>query len=131
VIGLASARPWVRSPAPKKKKKKKLWLGGCLKSSDPLCVYIFLNRILCSNDSFIYFYTNTSHCLEYSSFIRIFFGGSRVWTQKLHACKADFPLLEPHFQSILFWLFWRWGRSLELFAQADLEQWSSWSQLPK
>jgi hypothetical protein len=27
----------------------------------------------------------------------------------LHACKAGTLPLEPHLQSILFWLFWRWG----------------------
>jgi hypothetical protein len=27
----------------------------------------------------------------------------------LHAYKAGTLLLEPHFQSILLWLFWRWG----------------------
>jgi hypothetical protein len=27
----------------------------------------------------------------------------------LHTCKADALLLEPYFQSILLWLFWRWG----------------------
>jgi hypothetical protein len=27
----------------------------------------------------------------------------------LHACKAGTLPLEPHLQSILLWLFWRWG----------------------
>jgi hypothetical protein len=27
----------------------------------------------------------------------------------LHACKAGALMLGPHLQSILFWLFWRWG----------------------
>jgi hypothetical protein len=27
----------------------------------------------------------------------------------LHGCKVDTLLLEPHFQSILLWLFWRWS----------------------
>jgi hypothetical protein len=43
-----------------------------------------------------------------------FWGGMGVWT-----CKAGALLLEPHLQSILFWLFWRWG-SWE-FVQAGLE----------
>jgi hypothetical protein len=27
----------------------------------------------------------------------------------LQACKTGAVLLEPHLQSILLWLFWRWG----------------------
>jgi hypothetical protein len=38
----------------------------------------------------------------------------------LCTCKAVTLLLEPHLQSILLWLFWRWG-SLKLFASASLE----------
>jgi hypothetical protein len=45
----------------------------------------------------------------------------------LCTCKEDTFLLEPHLQSVLVWLFWRWG-SLELFAWAGLEPPSSQSQ---
>jgi cellulose synthase/poly-beta-1,6-N-acetylglucosamine synthase-like glycosyltransferase len=41
--------------------------------------------------------------------------------------KAGALQLEPHLQSILLWLFWRWG-SHELSAQAGLEPWISASQ---
>jgi hypothetical protein len=33
---------------------------------------------------------------------------------RLGACKADTVLLEPHLQSILFWIFWRWVSGTEL-----------------
>jgi hypothetical protein len=39
-------------------------------------------------------------------FIYLFIYLFKWW---LHACKADTLLLEPHLQSILLWLFWRWG----------------------
>jgi hypothetical protein len=35
-------------------------------------------------------------------------------------CKAGALLLEPYLQSILLWLYWRWG-SQEQFAWAGLE----------
>jgi hypothetical protein len=36
----------------------------------------------------------------------VFFGGTGVWTQGfMFRCSK----LEPHIQSILLWLFWRWG----------------------
>jgi hypothetical protein len=41
-------------------------------------------------------------------------------SSRLCAYKAGALSLETHLQSILLWLFWRWG-SRELFAQADLE----------
>jgi hypothetical protein len=38
-----------------------------------------------------------------------------LWNWSLNSgpqtCKADTLSLEPHFQSILFWFFWRWGIS--------------------
>jgi hypothetical protein len=37
-----------------------------------------------------------------------------------HVCKAGILPLEPHLQSILLWLFWRWG-SHELFACIGFE----------
>jgi hypothetical protein len=46
-----------------------------------------------------------------------------------HTCKTSALLLEPHLQSILFCLFWRWG-PLKLFLWAGLKLWSSWSQPP-
>jgi hypothetical protein len=42
----------------------------------------------------------------------------------LRTCKAATCLLGPYFQSILLWLFWRWGLH-ELFARAGLEPQSS------
>jgi hypothetical protein len=38
--------------------------------------------------------------------------------------------LSQHLQSILLWLFWRWGLE-NYFAWADLEPWSFCSQPPK
>jgi hypothetical protein len=48
----------------------------------------------------------------------------------LHACKTGALLLEVHLQSILLWLFWRWGLTNYL-AWASLESWASQSQSPK
>jgi hypothetical protein len=57
---------------------------------------------------------------------KFFFGGVRLGFELgLHACNI-LPL-EPHLQSILLWLFWRWG-SLKLLVQAGLEHRSSQSQ---
>jgi hypothetical protein len=53
-----------------------------------------------------------------------------VFNSGLQAFEAGTLLLEPHFQSILLWLFWRWG-SHELGAQAVLKLQSLWSQPPK
>jgi hypothetical protein len=39
----------------------------------------------------------------------------------LHSCKVSALLLKLRLQSILLWLFWRWGWSHELFAWAGLE----------
>jgi hypothetical protein len=45
----------------------------------------------------------------------VLFGGFFVFlvglglNSGLCSCKAGIVLLEPHLQSILFWLFWRWG----------------------
>jgi hypothetical protein len=36
-------------------------------------------------------------------------GALGFWTQGFNAYKADTLMLELHLQSILFWLFWRWG----------------------
>jgi hypothetical protein len=38
----------------------------------------------------------------------------------LHTCKTGTLPLEPHLQSILLWLFWRWG-SYKLFAWTGLK----------
>jgi hypothetical protein len=62
-------------------------------------------------------------------------GGSQIlffwwgWSLNSGLCtyKAGTLLLEAYLQSILLWLFWRWG-SGELFAQVSLKSWSSWSQ---
>jgi hypothetical protein len=49
-------------------------------------------------------------------------GGEWDWglNSGLHIFKAGTLLLEPYLQSILLWLFWRWGLS-ELFALAGLK----------
>jgi hypothetical protein len=54
-----------------------------------------------------------------------FFFNWRDWGLNwgLCACKAGTLLLEPQLQSILLWLFWRWG-SRELFALGGLKPWS-------
>jgi hypothetical protein len=36
----------------------------------------------------------------------------------LHTCKAGTLLLKPHLQSILLWLFWRWGLAIYLHGLA-------------
>jgi hypothetical protein len=59
-----------------------------------------------------------------------FFGAAGDWS--LYAvyavpCTAGTSLLVPHLQSILLWLFWRWGCP-ELFARAGIKLWSSQSQ---
>jgi hypothetical protein len=60
----------------------------------------------------------------------LFFVGL-VLNSGLHACKAE-TTLEPHFQSILLWLFWRWNleNSLPWLASnglsSDLGLLSSW-----
>jgi hypothetical protein len=59
---------------------------------------------------------------------RCFRQGLSRWHQTL--MQVGTLLLEPHLQSILLWLFWRWG-SHELFAWAGLESWSSRSWPPK
>jgi hypothetical protein len=43
---------------------------------------------------------------------------------RLHACKVSTLLLEPHLQSILLWLFWRWG------SPALFQGWPQTSILP-
>jgi hypothetical protein len=58
------------------------------------------------------------------------------WTWGLNSqlctCKAGALPLEAHLQSILLWLFWRWGKGGCMPpAWDDLEPRSSWSQLPK
>jgi hypothetical protein len=62
-------------------------------------------------------------CLQYNFFLlslSFFFGAWGV-SLGLHTCEADSLSLEPHLQSILLWLFWRWGGSQKIFAQAGLE----------
>jgi hypothetical protein len=39
----------------------------------------------------------------------LFFWWDWGLTSGLHTCKVGTLLLEPHLQSILLWLFWRWG----------------------
>jgi hypothetical protein len=50
-----------------------------------------------------------------SNFIHLCFWWDWSLNLKFHACKAGALPYEPHLQSVLLWLFWRWG-SLELFA---------------
>jgi hypothetical protein len=54
------------------------------------------------------------HTFKIQYFVGIFFGGERGWNWDLNsgqagAQKAGTRLLEPCLQSILLWLFWRWG----------------------
>jgi hypothetical protein len=61
------------------------------------------------------------------SFFFFFFSSTGVWTQGFH--------FEPFYQSFFFFFFFVMGflkvRSLELFAWAGLELWSSWSLPPE
>jgi hypothetical protein len=58
-----------------------------------------------------------------------FFCETGFWAW-LHACKAGFLPLEPHLQSILLWLFWRWGL-VKYLPRIGFEPRSSQSQSPK
>jgi hypothetical protein len=60
------------------------------------------------------------------STLNIFVGGGRDLNAGFHSYKADAVHLEPHIQSILLWLFWRW-ESLKLFSLAGLKPQSSLS----
>jgi hypothetical protein len=86
----------------------------------------------------IYFVTFDSVFLHrniISSISNFFSGGNKInlvlfceagiWIQRV-ALAGTLPL-EPY---SLIWLFERWG-SLQLFAQAGLQLWSSWSEPPK
>jgi hypothetical protein len=68
------------------------------------------------------FYCGKMHVTFIISHFNLFFFFWWDWglSSGLHTCKAGALSLEPHFQSILFSLFWRWG-SHELFAQAGLK----------
>jgi hypothetical protein len=72
-----------------------------------------------------------SRCVEHkcsmNSFF-FFFGGTRVWTQGLHICKAGALLFGVMLQ-VHFSLFILEMGSWELFAWAGLRLWASWSQL--
>jgi hypothetical protein len=48
----------------------------------------------------------------------------------LCTCKAGTLLIGPNLQSIMLWLFWRWG-VFWTTCLAGLELGSSWSQPPK
>jgi hypothetical protein len=48
-----------------------------------------------------------NHILLYPPFF--FFGRTWALNSRLHTCIAGALLLDPHFQSTLLWLFWRWG----------------------
>jgi hypothetical protein len=47
--------------------------------------------------------------LIFSLSLSLSLNGTGVLNSGLHTCKAGALLLEPCLQSILFWLFWRWG----------------------
>jgi hypothetical protein len=49
-----------------------------------------------------------------SVFFLLFFCETEVWTQGLHAYKTGALLLQPHLQSVLLWLFWRWDMMIYL-----------------
>jgi hypothetical protein len=55
--------------------------------------------------------TSTSFDMEHRGVRDFFFFFLWDWglNSGLCVCKAGTLLLEPHLQSILFWLFWRWG----------------------
>jgi hypothetical protein len=55
-------------------------------------------------------------------FFFFFFIFSCDWVMNsgLCACKADTVTFQPKLQSILLWLFWKWG-SHELFAEAGIK----------
>jgi hypothetical protein len=59
-----------------------------------------------------------------------FFWWYRGLSSGLHIYKASILPLKPQLQSILLWLFSRWG-SCKLFAWAGLELWFSWSEPPE
>jgi hypothetical protein len=63
---------------------------------------------------------NQLHCNILSFFFFFFFGGTKV-------CKAGTLLFETHLQSILFWLFWKWGTILQCCCQTKIF-WISASQ---
>jgi hypothetical protein len=71
--------------------------------------------------------TTFQACLQFHQYLFLllkpysfffFFDGTKVWTQGFKFAKKALTLpLEPHFQPIELWLFWKWG-SLELYALA-------------
>jgi hypothetical protein len=76
---------------------------------------------------FVYFFVTWLPTLY---LVSNFFFSSFWWdlgfNSGLHTCKAGMCLLlETHLQSILLWLFWRWG-SFKLFAWAGFKPRSSW-----
>jgi hypothetical protein len=73
------------------------------------------------------FYRHGSPCLAWIWFIFFFFSlCTGAWTQGFFTpARQALYHLEPHFQSILLWLF------LEMICPCYLKPWSSWSQPPK
>jgi hypothetical protein len=82
------------------------------------------------------FYISISN-VQVSQFLQVlvntyyifFFGWDWGLNSGLHTCKVGALLLELHLQSVLFWLFWRWG-SRKISAHTGLKPQSSCSQPP-
>jgi hypothetical protein len=77
--------------------------------------------------------TNKYFLMSWDAALRSFFSVVCFWWDLglhsgLYTCKAGTLLLEPHFQPISFWLFWRWGFMHCLPRLASPQ--SFWSQLP-
>jgi hypothetical protein len=75
-----------------------------------LCQDPFVNLMKAKNSFFVKNFNQL--------FIFIYFWWDWSLSSELGICKAGALWLEPHLQSTLLWLFWRW-RSHELFAEAN------------
>jgi hypothetical protein len=86
-----------------------------------ICLGCFRTSILLISTSWVVRIIGVSHWYPASSFpspqgwpgtlfssLSPSLGGTGVWTQGFNTCKTGVPSLEPLFQYILRWLFWRW-----------------------
>jgi hypothetical protein len=92
------------------------WMGNCTPSE----IVQTLRSLILWNHSMISVYLATllltyyrcifwQWALFYFTFFCLFIWWDWGLNSGFHACKAGSPVLKPHLQSILLWLFWRWA----------------------
>jgi hypothetical protein len=90
----------------------KTWIYMCVCTYISISIYIIITWLVMELQVFIFLLRSfLSFHTQISVYLSFFFFFWWDWSLNSGICawKAGALPLEPHFQSILLWLFWRWG----------------------